>query len=73
MAPHRGELLATDPAAIVEHLAAAAGGHAGAEAVLALTADLRGLILAFHRLKLALKMAWRSTPRRSPPQAERGG
>ena len=42
-------------------------------AVLADAADFRGLILAFHRLKLALNMGSARRTARFPPEAERGG
>lgn len=44
----RGEALAAHAAAVVEGGATALGGHAGPETMLALTADLRRLVLTFH-------------------------
>ena len=66
MESHRGELFATGPAAVGEDLATAAGGHACTEAVLALAADFRGLILAFHRLKLLFLKGARTAHRTDP-------
>ncbi len=56
---HRGEALAAHAAAIGEDFSAAPGGHAGTETMLALTANFRRLILAFHRLKAFLRRSYR--------------